>query len=512
MKDTNYIKGYEIKEKKEYLDISFLMSLLPKDFKFKRQPMYHQLLSLVFSLQFSNGVANFSEMGAGKTKVAIDYLRALGIKKNILVLTKNSIVTSFANQFTLDSDYTVKAFTTESKAERNKIIEENGFDVYIMNYESIFTGNKKSNKVKDFILPVLKDKKWEATVFDESRTIMNIKSKTTKAALWISSNSKVRILLCGLPIAKKEYEIFAQQLALDHGQRFGTSYYGFLENYYNKYLSPYGNYPIYQLKEGKEEEIKQKMYEQAIRFKKSECLDLPPVVYEDRFIELEGDQLAAYKKLLAANKAVIVDKDNKLEVKRLLVKFRQICGGFIKESKDEKNKQSSEKEEKVIIFKSNAKLKELISILEELQNDKVVIFAYFRTEQKQIYETLVKFRKDVLRLTADITKDEFNRNKELFQTDPNYKILVASLEMASRGIDLTASKYCVFYSLDFDTEMIKQAEERFQRPGSEWADKITLIRLLCRNTVDDKRLLKVLKDDFTTIDKLVDGERLIDMV
>ena len=50
----DFIPGYEIKKYKEELSKDALMKMLPKRFRFHREPFWHQLLSLVFALQFDN--------------------------------------------------------------------------------------------------------------------------------------------------------------------------------------------------------------------------------------------------------------------------------------------------------------------------------------------------------------------------------------------------------------------------------------------------------------------------
>ena len=51
-----------------------LIECLPQDFKFKKPPWHHQLVSLVQSLSY-NGFNFWLDLGLGKSKVAIDAVR-----------------------------------------------------------------------------------------------------------------------------------------------------------------------------------------------------------------------------------------------------------------------------------------------------------------------------------------------------------------------------------------------------------------------------------------------------
>ena len=100
-------------------------------------------------------------------------------------------------------------------------------------------------------------------------------------------------------------------------------------------------------------EARLKMF--SYRCRKKDCLDLPDKLYSQRYIDLTEEQKKVYvdlkKKALAVVKDETISYANKLtEVLRL----HQVVNGFVKT--DEGN---------IKAFKTNPKLKELMSILEE---------------------------------------------------------------------------------------------------------------------------------------------------
>ncbi len=495
----DYVTGIEIKESE--LGEKFLLSCLPIDLEFYIEPFYHQLVSIAFAMQFNKGTAFFHDMGVGKTACAINTLRAKDIRSKILVITVNAALKNWENEFHLHAgdEYKIR-LVKGSIEEKNDILKEDA-DVFIINYEGIFRRiqgltpkEKRSKKGGDYILSGL-DKEWEALILDESRMVMHTKSIRTKVCMYIALVSNYRMLLTGMPIAKSIEEIFSQQYCLDLGEQFTFNFLSFRQKYFSK-TKRRGGFCEYIPRPGSEIEVRSKMYKRGIRYAKEECLDLPDKIFVKRYVELEGDQKAFYDKLLKDKMNWIVSHNNKLEVRDLLIKFMQICGGWLK-AKDE-----------VKAFISNAKLKELYYLLsEELQKEKVVVIASFVAEQRGIAAFL---KNKGIRVNEIISgMDSIEIDNTINDFDKYGGVIVMSPRVGGRAINLNPCHYPIFYSQDFDFEINRQVEDRFHRIGQK--HNVTYTKLIARNTVDEK-VIQVLSENKNLFDIVVEGKNIGELI
>jgi SNF2 family DNA or RNA helicase len=495
-----------------------LLKEIPKEFKFNLQPYRHQLISLVWAKD-RNAIGLAHEMGTGKTKIAIDWLRLKGCKK-ILVIGVNAILENWKQEFELNAgkEYKVVVLGGMTTEEKDRILKEDNYDVYIINYEGLCYRNKngKENfKIKnwkqsvesiiesviDRVLEGLK-RSWDAIVIDESRSICHVESVRTRAVLYLASLTKYKVVMSGTPIVKLLTEIFPQQYVIDDGMEFGKLPKALMYKLYNVDYKPLGwtgkKIPVMGEKKGAAEYVKNKMSKWWLRFEKNECVDLPEKIYEDRYVSLEGEQLKDYVKMKQQSKLeVLVKNKTYLELQKALMRLMQICGGYLKVEDDVKE------------YKKNAKMDELVDLLEgELSGKKVVISAVFKAEQKGIIDMLNKLKINHVAIIGGMSPEEIKKAESDFLYNDDVKVIVLSPKVGARGINLAVADYVILYSMSYNYEEIVQLEDRVHRlPPKDLAEKlkdkkhITYIRLVAKNTVDEDVIL-VINRDKKTIEQL----------
>ncbi|GAG91960.1 unnamed protein product, partial [marine sediment metagenome] len=89
--------------------------------------------------------------------------------------------------------------------------------------------------------------------------------------------------MCGTPVTQGSPDIFSPSLAADKGEKFGFSYDKFVQKRF------FNNGYRLVAKRGSLEEISDKIFLNALRFTKKECLDLPEKLYTSIPIELIGE-------------------------------------------------------------------------------------------------------------------------------------------------------------------------------------------------------------------------------
>lgn len=459
-----------------------------------RKPLDHQLLSLLFHLQF-DGSANWGDMGSGKTKISIDATAAKGIKRNVLVVTVNAALDNWKSEFEMNQPQYRVSVVRGTTAEKNMILEESSADVYVVSFDGLIKGKREAHErdVRDYILPAL-DRKWDMLIVDESRAVCNPQSKRTKVCMKLARQSRNRMLLSGLPIAKSSMEAWSQQYCLDAGMRLGRSFRDFQWMHFNKVNK--WKYHEWVPAEGTDEMVRDVLQDTGIRWEKKECLDLPGFSEVIRYVELSGDQRRFYDKLKEEKRVILMNRKKYREIQAVLQKFMQITGGSLKVG------------DETVRFKDNCKLAELEYLLEnDLRGRKVVVTAFFIEDQRMIIERLEKMGLRPLSILAGAdgafdTCRKFNESRDR-------NLVVLSEAVGSRALNLQGAEYMATYSQDFDTDRWKQLRERIYRIGQK--NKVTYIKLVARNTVDE-RVWQVIDEDKKLIDLVLSSKNLGELI
>jgi ERCC4-related helicase len=139
------------------------------------------------------------------------------------------------------------------------------------------------------------------------------------------------------------------------------------------------------------------------------------------------------------------------------------------------------------------KLKEIIQKVVERDNNKLIIFAYFKKTLRYLN----------LRIQNEFgIKSEYmdggteNRSEVLdrFKNDPEFKVLISG-SIGAEGLDMQFCDAIVNYDLPWNPMKIEQRIGRIDRIGQE-SDKIHIYNLVIRNTIEEviyKRLLKKIR-------------------
>lgn len=226
----------------------------------------------------------------------------------------------------------------------------------------------------------------------------------------------------------------------------------------------------------------------AIRFKKSDCLDLPPVVTETRFVEMTAQQKRYYnllkeQALVRTAGETITAINAAAEVSKLL----QISAGAAYSDNSE-----------VVEFDATPRMNVLEEVLRETDR-KVIVFALFRSSISAIVSFLNKRGIETDEIHGDVKPSKRGEIINRFQTQPQPRILVMQPQATAHGITLTAADTVVFFGPLMSVEQYTQAIARSDRKG-QTSDKVTVVHIQSSpieekmfkalvNKVDDNRLL-----------------------
>jgi len=400
-------------------------------YPYKTQPYEHQRNALNESA-IKHQWAYFMEMGTGKTKVTIDNIAYLFLKKEInsvLVIAPKSVYTVWETEIEThmptEVAYKIFKWNLDKQKDYDKLNKYEHLRIFLINVEALST-KRGFTACTDYLT---KNKK-NFVALDESTTIKNRSAKRTKNILGLRRLSHIKRILTGSPITKSPLDLFTQCEFLSPELLGFSSYLAFRNRYAEMTDIPVGSgryisVPKY-YKRLEELEIKLKQF--STRIRKDQCLDLLPKIRQKRYIELEGESKNIYNRLRTMALAIVEDStisfSNKLTE---IIKLHQVCNGFTKNDDGE------------IIELHKQKLLALDEILEE-SDGKSIIWANYIYNIKEIITFLEKkYGKDaVVSIYGDVSVEDRKKAVERIQKDKKTRFLVGNPTTGGFGLTLTA--------------------------------------------------------------------------
>jgi len=441
-------------------------------YKYKTEPFKHQRQSLTEGAKPHN-FAYFMEMGTGKTKVAIDNAAYLFQDKRIdyaFVIAPNSVYQNWKKEIDIHCPEETNIYIWKVSKDKTFKMDPNKLTFVLMNVEALSHASGK----KWLQSKLQKHGMRSMIILDESTSIKNLKASRTKAIIKVGELARYKRILTGSPITKSPLDLFSQCAFLDKKLLGYENFTVFKSKYAVMYSIERGGYSIQIPKYYVNlEELEFKLKNFSYRVRKKDCLDLPEKMYVQRYVDMPEEQQQAYDRLKITAMTVMQDEEvsynNKLTE---LLKLQQVTNGFVKTN-----------EGNIIDFKSNAKLKELMAIIEETE-DKCIIWANYVHNIEGIKNKLAETygADSVVSIYGADSVEDRNQAVEKFQKNDECRFLVGNPTVGGYGLTLTAAKYVIYFSNSYNLEVRQQSEDRAHRIGQK--SQVTYIDIICRNTID----------------------------
>lgn len=408
------------------------------------------------------------DMGTGKTKVAIDLAVNWGSKR-ILVVCPKSVLRVWNRELGVHMPKTgsdVLILDKGTAAKKRKLAEaflaNKGTTRWlVINYESL--------RSRPMAL-LAQRMSWDLVILDESHRIKSASGVTSKIIARIGEKADRRLCLTGTPMPHSPLDLFGQFRFLDPGV-FGTSFGRFRD----EFAITHPRFPSQVRYWRNEDLLRKKLWEIAFRVEAEDVLDLPEVRHIEIPIKLSNKAQRIYDELeqefiAEVNESRTVTAGHALV---RLLRLQQITSGHIKDDHGEVQEIDT------------AKRDVLMDILQDISpSEPVVVFCRFRHDLEQIrraaeikrirYSEVSGARKD---LTAEGT------------ILPETSLLGVQIASGGLGIDLTAARRAVYYSLGYSLGDYQQSLARVHRPGQE--HPVTYYHLVADGTVD-RRVVRAL--------------------
>lgn len=444
----------------------------------------------------TNGMDHFAlflDVGTGKSATLITMLRHI-YTKNLclcptLILCPKVVCENWKREILEFSNIKQQhiCILDGSRNERKAVLTEDfqkqrQYKIYITNYEAL---NDKS--LNDLLKKLFTTSLTSCLVLDESHRCKDIKAMRTKICIEFGEVATYRFILSGSPILNNYMDIFSQFWILDRGKTFGRNFWSFRAKYFfdkNAGMPKQKYFPNWKPLPEAKVAIEKAISAHGMSVQKKDCLDLPPLVKTQRFVEMEGNQKKAYDSMLKDLIAFIVGDDgkNRAAVAELAItkalRLQQIVTGFV-------NVEGVNGEREPMRFKNNYRKDTLEELLEEITpNHKVLVWAVFHENYKDVREVCESLNIKYVELHGGISDKE--KSIQEFNHNPDCRVLIGHPGSGGIGVNLIAASYSIYYSRSFSLEYDLQSEARNYRGGSEVHEKITRIDLVTKDTIDEK--------------------------
>ena len=484
---------------------------------FQKPPMAHQKTALVLGRN-QRSFAYFMDQGTGKTKTLIDDA-CHNWRENridaVLLFTLNSVKTNWVifdsmkdhpedkdaleDHMPPDVPYIkglwVSQATGRVKQEwerfTRKVHEESSdrqnMVWLVANIESLRV-DRAFDYFEQFIMNF--DSRV-MIVIDESTLIGTPGSKQTKAALKLRKRCAMARILSGTPVLKSPMKAYTQMGFLDENILGHSSYYSFRNRY-----AVMGGYQGRQILNYVHlDELQERMQSASYRVLKSECLELPPQIFQKRRVEMLPAQLKAYREM---QEEFITENEEAGIVEASIVltqmlRLQQITGGYLPRIDDVSGKTTGIVP--LVRPDTNPKYVEALRILEECGDQRAIIWCRFTHEIDDLHELLVASSISAEKFYGAMSDEEKLSVRKRFARDNSLRVIVGNPMAGGLGIDeFKHASVVIYLSNTFDTEKRKQSEDRTHRIGSQMHKQITYYDIVVPNTVDMK-ILAVMRGD-----------------
>lgn len=430
----------------------------------KHTPFDHQRdTSALLTLNQRAFVLN--ETGTGKSKSALwaaDYLMNLGLVRKVLIASKLSTLERVWMEEIFNTLMHRNAVVLHGDKERRLQRLNADADFYIINHEGLAVIQKEIKARKDIDLIICDEyAEYRNHTTNKFTVLENI--LTPKMRFWG---------MTATPCPNAPTDAYALAKLIDPSRI--PSYFGQFKRDTMTQVTTYKWKP-----KPEAYDIAFSAMQPAVRYRKADCLDLPPVVTEERTCEITPEQKKAFDRMrldfVAEARAGVqitavnaADKINKL---------RQILCGAVKDGTGGYTS-----------IPHAPRLQVLLDCIQEAAA-KVIVVVPFKGILRVLEEEVSKHYTCAI-LNGDVTPNNRNKIITAFKTDTDPHVLLCHPQVMAHGLNLTEADMCIFYAPIFSNDQFQQVVERFNRPGQ--TRKMTVIRIGAAGTSLEWDIYKML--------------------
>ena len=416
-------------------------------------PFDHQRVTSEF-LTLNKKAFVFNEMGTGKSASVLwasDYLIDQKLIRKVLIVSPlSTLVRVWADEINKLLMHRTCVVLHGSKERRLAKLASDA-DYYIINHDGLEVIWKDLNKRKDIDLIVV----------DEASVYRNAGTKRYKTLKELLSSHHRLWMLTGTPCPNAPTDAWALAKLVNPAKV--PEFFGRWQRMTMTQVSEHKWVP-----RPEAYDLAFQAMSPALRFKKEDCLDLPPVIVEDREAALTVEQKSAYKEMKDDLVAEIKSLGGLTEISAVnaadkINKLRQILCGVVKDTLTGE----------YMPIDHAPRVTTLLECIQEAAA-KCIVIVPFKGIINSLYEKVSKHHTCAV-LNGDVPVSKRNTILKEFTDTKSPHVLLCHPKVMSHGLNLTQADMIVFYAPIYSNDEYQQVKDRINRPGQ--TRKMTIVRI-----------------------------------
>ena len=463
-----------------------LFSQLPVPWK----PHAYQKKAIKFLLEHA-AAALFLDPGLGKTSITLATIKLLKQKKllsKVLLIAPLRVCHSvWPREIDKWEDFGQLKVVVLHGPNKDELLKQDA-DIYVINPEGLdwllqVTKTKSpSGKTKvDVDLRRWKALGFDTLVVDELSKFKHTNTNRFKSLKLVLHTFSRRWGLTGSPASNGLLDLFGQCFVLDQGRTFGQ----YISHYRAQYFLPSHDGFNWNIREGADQEIYERLNPLALRMAAEDYLDMPVLIENNIRVDLPTDVQRIYDQL---EDDLIARIESKVVVASTAaaasIKCRQVANGGIYLDQDIEKLIKVPKTKREWINLHTAKTDALADLIDELQGSPLLVAYDFEHDLDRLRE---KLGKDVPYIGGGVSA---KRSAELERAwnAGQLPVLLGHPQAMAHGLNLQeVGNHVAWHSMTWDYELYDQFIRRVLRQGNK-SKKVFCHHILARGTIDEAML------------------------
>lgn len=454
----------------------------------------------------------FLPPGLGKTGIVLMALKLLfkqGLISKVLVVAPVRVASSTwpgEIQKWADFNHLRHVVLHGDFGDKDELLKQEA-DIYLINPEGLDwllqTKKTKDRKGKTHVdLDVRRFKRlgFDTLIIDELTKFKNHQSDRFKALKLVLGTFGRRWGLTGSPAANGLEQLFGQMYCLDQGRSLGSYITHYRRNYFIPAYSGFG----WQLAEGKEEAIYERISPVVLRINEEDAgIDMPQLVVNPVWVDLPPKAMDAY--IAMEDDLVMQLEQDKIVAKNTGVamgKCRQIANGAIYKSQEVEALVKLPKSQREWVELHSVKLEALDDLIDSLQETQVLVSYEFGHDLERLEKIYPKDK-----FVAHTTVKQFKALENAWNAGEVPRLFAQSSSI-SHGLNLQESGHHIaMMGVPWDYETYDQLIRRLRRQGNK-SKRVFVHHILARGTVDEVMVATLHKKKKTQDDLFLGLQKL----
>lgn len=457
------------------------------------QPHAYQKKAVKFLLEHAAS-ALFLDPGLGKTSITLAAVKLLKQKKlldKVLLIAPLRVCYSvWPKEVSKWTDFGGLKVAVLHGPRKEEALKSEA-DVYVINPEGLdwLLQAKKTKTAQgktkvDVDLRRFKNLGFDTLVVDELSKFKHTNTNRFKGLKLVLNTFRRRWGLTGSPASNGLLDLFGQCYVLDQGRTLGP----YISHYRMKYFVPSHDGFSWNIREGAEQEIYERLSPLALRMAADDYLDMPTLIENNIRVDLPDNVMVMYNQL---EEDLIAKIDAKVVVASTAaaasMKCRQVANGGLYLDPEVQALVKLPKSKREWVNLHTEKVDALADLIDELQGSPLLVAYDFEHDLDRLRE---KLGQDVPYIGGGVSAKRSAELEQLWNAG-KLPVLLGHPQAMAHGLNLQEmGNHVCWHSLTWDYELYDQFIRRVLRQGNK-AKKVFCHHIMARGTVDEVVLAAV---------------------